>query len=376
MKRKIINFSYILLIVFICSSISLASDFNLQGEIRSDLEIEMDSNNQIQKLEQLVELELSEYYNQSGLLKISMDISNKNDDPIRLKEALVKLYFSDADLIIGQQRIAWGKTDGINPTDNFNPIDYTKPFAEDNYLEVPAARFKYYYGDWIVDSVWKPEFMPNNYPKSGDQWYLPSYDLIYNSSKPETTLSNSEYGFRVSKWSPNIDTSLSYYKGWSKEPAVNLSTNSIRYYKIKAIGADFAKDFGSFVLRGESTYFITENSPEVKNNYIKYVLGADFNPTNKLYINTQLFGEKEKEEDSKGITMSITYDLTSFKEFEFNIIYNLNDNDYYLNPKFNYAVMDGVDFFVGARLFSGEEGTEFGNFTEKDCLFIGLKRAF
>src|SRR5262245_26987442 len=44
-----------------------------------------------------------------------------------LLEGYLTVHFDRADLKIGKQIVAWGRADGINPTDNLTPRDYTVP---------------------------------------------------------------------------------------------------------------------------------------------------------------------------------------------------------------------------------------------------------
>ncbi len=49
---------------------------------------------------------------------------NEQINQFQLREAYADLYLGDFDLRAGQQIIAWGRADGINPTNNLTPQDY------------------------------------------------------------------------------------------------------------------------------------------------------------------------------------------------------------------------------------------------------------
>ncbi len=60
-------------------------------------------------------------------------IGQGGDTRTRLIEGYAAVHFARADLHLGKQIIAWGRADGINPTDNVSPCDFTLllPFEDD-----------------------------------------------------------------------------------------------------------------------------------------------------------------------------------------------------------------------------------------------------
>ncbi|QTL98264.1 hypothetical protein GM661_09865 [Iocasia frigidifontis] len=385
MKDKIFSIllSWLFFMFFSWTNV-YGSDLELSGEWVSRLEAEFQGENDIILFNSLG-LDLN-YNSSMSAFKASLDITDDDDDPnVSLEEAYGEFYFQSTDLRIGKQYIAWGKTDGINPTDNFNPEDLTDPFSEDNKLAVNAVRAKHYQDDWIFDLIWAPLFTAAELPKAGSRWSSLPAGLEIEPQEPENSLENSEIGVRASKWAGSIDFSFSYFRGWSKTPA--WPDQSIiedgqlvfkpEYYQVDVFGTDWARDFGSFVFRGELAYFKTKKDFQLKNPYSQYVLGVDFNATDELYIITQLVGEKEEGEDrTDNLTVSLEYELTEFKTIELNGIYNLADRDSLINPLFNYEIRDGLAMTLGAYIFSGEDGSSYGWFDEKDYVYIELVRSF
>lgn len=371
-------------IILVLSTTALANGLEIQGDFKSRLEVNLDEEAEIPDLINMLTLELSHYSSNSGLFKGCFKY-NSNSNEVDLKELYIENYFPSTDLIVGKQRIAWGKADGINPTDNFNPEDLRNPFSEDNKLAVTAVRAKYYKEDWIFDIVWAPLFTAAELPEPGSRWSAVPVDIIIEPQEPENSLENSEIGVRASKWSGSIDFSFSYFRGWNKTPAwpgqpiMEKGELVFRpeYYQVDVLGADFARDFGSFVFRGEMAYFKTKEGFQLRNPYFQYVFGVDFNPTNELYINTQLAGEKEEgEEGTKNLMLSLQYDFSEFKSIELNGVYNIDDKDSMINPLFNYEIMDGVAMKLGAYLFSGEEESLFGGFDNNDYGYMEIVKSF
>jgi len=389
-------------VLLICLTIQVFANngIEINGVLNSRFDLEFSSTGLNPYINGTLELSITDEIASDLFAKLEAELSTKKEQIFRLKEAFMDIYFESTDLRIGQQRIAWGKADGINPTDNFNPVDYTRPFAEDNRVEVPALRLKHYREDWVFDVVWTPFFIPAKFPESGSRWLsnsgqmppLPSgYELndieVKPIIEPEFNLLNSEYGIRISRWSGTIDASLSYFHGWQKEPTphvvmIPVSTTLMdiiiepAYHAIDVIGGDFSKDFVDYVVRGEAAYIMPEEE-HVRNPYLSYVIGFDTYISDKSYINLQLFGEKEGEKENKlGLTVAYQYDLSDYSQMEINGVYHFGDNDFLINPKYSREISDDFSLSVGAYLFFGKEGTELGQLSDKDFMFIELKKTF
>jgi hypothetical protein len=389
----------ILLIVF-AMPVLADNDAEMNGVLNSCFDLEFSSTGLNPYINETLELSITDQVTSDHFIKLEAEFSTQKEQIFRLKEAFMDIYFESTDLRIGQQRIAWGKADGINPTDNFNPVNYTRPFAEDNRIEIPALRLKHYYEDWIFDVVWVPFFIPAKLPESGSRWLsdngqIPSLPFGYELNsievkpimEPEFSLLNSEYGIRISKWSGTVDASISYFHGWEKEPISHITMIPVSstlmdiivepaYHMIDVIGGDFSKDLVDYVVRGEAAYVIPDEVG-IKKPYFSFVVGFDTYPSDKSYLNIQMFGEKEIEERiNLGLTAAYQYDLSDFSQLEMNGVYHFGGNDFLINPKYNREVADDLSLSIGAYLFFGEEGTEFGQLSDKDFVCIELKKTF
>src|SRR5687768_10469809 len=103
---------------------------------------------------------------------IAEDMTRDDRTRARWISAYWFLRSSRVDLRIGQQKIRWGKADGINPSDFFTPIDYTilLPLEDDRYLSVPAVRLDVHMSDTdSLSAVIEPDFTPGRVP-----WPKPS----------------------------------------------------------------------------------------------------------------------------------------------------------------------------------------------------------
>jgi hypothetical protein len=76
----------------------------------------------------------------------------------------VNLYSSAIDVRIGKQIMAWGRADGLNPTDNLTPKDFTVLSAKDEEERrtgTTGILMKYHYEAYTLSVAWLPLFNPN-----------------------------------------------------------------------------------------------------------------------------------------------------------------------------------------------------------------------
>ena len=384
MKEKLILIVIVTTLILPLNAMTVgAGDINIKGELSSRLEGSLAEYDLLLISNQL-KLNFNHYTPEAGLTTATLEISDGKETKVYLKEAYAELYYDSTDLTIGKQRIAWGKADGINPTDNFNPQDQTQPFADDNKIGVTAVRARHYYTDWLFDLVWVPCFTSPEFAEPGERWsLLPSGRIkpVY----PEDKLENSEYGVRASRWTPAVDFSVSYFNGYSKEPAFPAEARvegdqyiwEPEFYRVHVLGGDFSRDFGSFVVRGEGAYFKPDEEFDLKRPYYRCVLGVDFNLIDELYVNTQYYREEEEGREAVDmITLATQYEVTPFQQFELNVSYGIDGHDYLINPVYKVDVIDSLSLTLGAYLFEGDEGTLFGSFVDKDYLYFVLNKAF
>ena len=97
-------------------------------------------------------------------------------------EAWVEASFRKADVRVGIQRFAWGKLDGIPPTDVLNPADYHDPIVvdwEERKIGVPAIWGRYYLPDVSrlrlsglnASLTWVPFAIPSRLPLLQERWF-------------------------------------------------------------------------------------------------------------------------------------------------------------------------------------------------------------
>ncbi len=327
-------------------------------------------------------------------------------------EAYVDLFFSKLDLRLGKQFIFWGKTDWINPTDNINPWDYVNIAAEieDYRIPVTAAKADLYLGKFDLEAVWVPRFQPHKIPL-----HLPDsingLPVIHQpTAYPANELGNSQFGFRLLSSFSAIDFSLSYFHGfdqnptiyWSFQPRERTFSTLITYKPYQVFGADFVTTRGKFAFKGEGAYFLTEDRDGrnifIKNPYLQYVLGIDYNATNSLTLNGQFIqtirfkydreyeiSQREAwhmptdnipEQFVNSISLRGQYQVSDFVNVQVISVVNLKDYDYFLLPILNYSYSDGVNIYAGATLFEGPSRSTFGRNKAYSRAFVEVKYSF
>ena len=84
-----------------------------------------------------------------GVYNFDHEYQNRTPS-LEVSEAYADVHLRRADLRLGVQKVAWGKLDGIPPTDVVNPRDYHDPLVDDveeRKIGIPAVLGSYYLPD-------------------------------------------------------------------------------------------------------------------------------------------------------------------------------------------------------------------------------------
>ncbi len=327
----------------------------------------------------------------------------------RLLEGYLGVHFEKADLRIGRQIVAWGRADGINPTDNLTPRNYAVmlPFEDDQRFGTPAARLDYYLSQAYTVTVFAtPLFEPSKIP-------LPANSgQTFIDSKPRQTLSNTEAGLKLNQVSDGFDWSVSAYSGFTLLPQMRLLANGpvtssveLRYARISVFGADFARNFGRFGLRGEVAYGRSADTrtsdPGAKRSYLSWAAGADRTFFENLNVNLQFFQRRvrdyqapdsiappaergvalqsaivngQRDPINNGASFRITNKwLNDALEFEVFTVLNLTRSDHLTRPMLTYAFSDHWKGTIGAEFYVGAGDTQFGSLKNSRGVFAELR---
>ncbi|MCQ2088340.1 MAG: hypothetical protein MJZ37_09820, partial [Bacilli bacterium] len=81
-----------------------------------------------------------------------------------LGEAYIDYADSNWGFRIGNQKVVWGKADGISITNSVFPEDSSSLFSDDSSLSVTAAKFSISGNTYNIDALWIPFFRGTDLP--------------------------------------------------------------------------------------------------------------------------------------------------------------------------------------------------------------------
>ena len=329
----------------------------------------------------------------------------------RLLEGYVTIHFESADLRIGKQIVAWGRADGINPTDNLTPRDYAVmlPFEDDQRFGTVAVKLDASLSrDHTLTVFASPFFAPSKIP-------LPAVGPTVVEKAPARTLSNTEVGLKLNAVGEGLDWSVSYFRGFSLLPGMRLVSDGparpaleLHYDRITALGADFARNYGRFGLRGEVVYINTADrrgiDPSVKNPYLYWIAGVDRTFLDNLNVNLQFFQRRirryhdpeaiadpvargiaikgaivggQQDRLSNGISFRVSNKwLNDTLEAEIFSAVNFTRDNSFTRLLLSYAFSDHWKGTVGADVYRGPTDTQFGSLKANRGAFAELRYGF
>lgn len=313
------------------------------------------------------------------------------------------------DLRVGQQKIRWGKADGINPTDFFTPIDFAValPLESDRYLSVPAARADVQLSETnTLSLVVEPGFTASRLP------WPKSLPVEVIDDRP-SGWGRPQVGARLLHAGENLDWSISAFHGFSTLPVldfIGLAANGRpryqRYYpKSDGLGVDVARNYGQWGFRAElayTKYHIDEERQSVADHGF-LVAGVDraFGDVNinlqTLWRYTPDFAE----------TRAVNTPGQAFSAAQNTVVYNqparlvpgmtarigakwlhetletellwisfFNPGNSLLRPLLTYGVSDKQKILFGGEYYSGPDQSFFGAFKSNRTVFFEFQQFF
>lgn len=394
--------------------------WELRGSMRELGKVFSESPNENDLLESRLKLELlSTLGKKSAFKAMAFTVYQYPQKQLRfdLKEAYLDYYTDLVDFRIGQQTNSWGKADEINPTDIMNPQDMNNITEDKSIRKIglfqAKADIKFY--DFVLTAIWKPAFEYMQVPSLDSRWAffsIPNISTLPDPVYPENKLENTEWAFKLAKTISSVDFSLSYFDGWDNifTPSMAIDTETHRPYlkelithRTKMIGADFATSIASVGFWGEGAYFLTEDDKGdnslIKNPYIQFVFGADYQFSNNYKINIQYFREvvtkidDDTEETSEenllsklGIGLPLKQALTcrfekkfgQAEEYKIELfgIFDIENNGVLVTPKFFYSPEDGFNIELGYNLFDGASDSFWHRFQPNDEVYLKCTYSF
>lgn len=361
---------------------------------------------------------------------------NQNEQHVQFKELYAGYSDDIFSVMLGNQIVSWGRTDGFNPTNNITPNDYFFLTADpdDQKLSNFMLRSKIRASQFIdIELIGIPFYIPSNY----------RYDLFDMGPNvtfgpgvyPEKKLKNGALAGRVNFDLPQIGWSLSYFNGYDPYHGFDFDTQNVDWsmeipqltnvaaaYRKQTIGADFAIPIQNFIIRGEMAYNITDNPDNkmyIPASDFSYVGGLETNfsgftiiaqyigkavsdfkeltvpiladPTNPMaqmeyagqmidyenrLFNRKIFNQQEKTNHAASLTLTKSFGYDAWNA-ELTAFHNFTSKESLIRPKLTWKINDSLATAIGGNYMKGEDKTMFGYASKiMNGAFLELKATF
>jgi hypothetical protein len=205
-----------------------------------------------------------------------------------VREAYVNAYLGPFDFRIGHQIVAWGRADGINPTDNITPKNMlVRSPDEDDRREANFLLRTFFNAHPVrIELIWVPFFRSSVVPTNLIPF--PSGISLADPDYPDASLKNGAVAAKLNLELAALDFSFSYFNGHYPFAGISYSFPDplspaldifLKSFRVNVLGADFSTTVGGFGLRGEAGYTIPYGDYQyhvhVPNPDLHYILGVD-----------------------------------------------------------------------------------------------------
>jgi hypothetical protein len=323
-----------------------------------------------------------------------------------LREGYLDLRFGALDLRVGQQIIAWGRADRLNPTDNLTSRNFTLLVPEDGDQRTGTTGITatYQLGGFAVSGVWLPTFQPNIIPVETP----PDPFVLLPRQLPNEPVS--QFAVKVDQAGGLFDWSLSFFDGFGLNPDLEIVGATLTkihvaetYHKVQVVGADAAGVWGAYGLRAEAAYTFTQHSEnsQVKSPFFYLVFGADrtfpgslnvnvqfvlrvisdfqnpidvTNPARRAVAIQQATINSQLDPVQESVTLRVGKKwLHDTLEAEFATVVGVNRGDYALRPKAKYSITDHMKATIGGDVFGGPTPSVFGRVRNTSTAYVELR---
>ncbi len=333
---------------------------------------------------------------------------------VGLGRAYATVYLGPVDLSVGNQIVAWGSADAVNPVDVVNPRDLSNPVADpaDQRRATPLLRATVHAQQGVtVDMVVVPVFVPSTLP--GERWQsaaeLPTLPpgmaivgvLAPSETPPAFELGNVQFGVRATldlDLGSGADVSAVVYRGFRHLPTASaelvptdtpgafLVQPRLAYDRITVLGADFSAVFGAYVVRGEAAYTFSEdpdgNDATIGNDTFAAVLGAETKVAGGPFVTLQGAYQRtaadagDAAHDSFSTVLAATFDPDNRTGLDVAWLHEWTDGSGAVRPTFTYTFADGLTGTASATVLYGKDGSTYGAWRDNTQFRLGLAYAF
>jgi len=275
-----------------------------------------------------------------GYLNLTKKISSGNSSVFYMNIDRLNLIYSgdDVEVEIGRQRINLGINLVWTPNDIFN----SSSFLDFDYVEKAgsdAFRFQYYTG--ITSSV---EFV---YKVNRAKEISAAGIIKFNKW---------EYDFQLLGGVMEKDYVLG--GGWAGQISGAGFTGEITYFRDK----DSFSDTTGVLVSAIGFSYTFQNSLLIHGEFLYNSVGKTENAGGLNNIFNQQYSAKNLSSAKYSLFGELSYQLTPLNNLDFSVIFNPSDNSFYAGPSLNISLTENIYLLTAAQFFSGNQGTEWGDY--------------
>jgi hypothetical protein len=381
-----------------------------------------------------IKLKASKFVMNSDLRFRSGYSFNQQTTEFEMKEAYAGISTTAFDLLLGEQIISWGRTDGFNPTNNITPNNYFFFSANPDDQKIPNFMLKANVRfspkvDWEIIAI--PIFRPSQYRY--DLFSMGENISFVGAVLPEKVFENSSLASKLNVELAGFGFSASWFSGYDPFYGFNLNTVDFstgrpvityipEFYRKNSFGIDFALPINSLIIRGEAAYNLIgnkDNKMYIPNSDLAYVLALEHrfagivaivqyigkytlnfeelivptlsDPMNPMaqfqYANEMIWFEsaainrkifKQSEELNHAVSLTLSKDFAyETVNAEITGYYDITTGEYLLRPKISWKIGDALTASAGYSYMQGPDKTMFGYASPiMNGAFIELKASF
>ena len=330
-----------------------------------------------------------------------------------LNEAYFDAYLEKVDLRVGRQVINWGTADGINPTNEINPKDYTTLSEfELKGTPVPAIMAAYYGPSGAgITGVVVLDYVPAEIPPMVMDRFG-AMDLVPLGG-PKGDGDQLEFALRAEMPIQGWPVYATYFNGWDDLPALWLEleldpgTGSpvpkgvrARHRRLQSAGLATAMDYRGAALWLEGAYkmpgelkkpedplvvAITSDEP-----YWQLIAGADYSFDSGLYASGQVLynqggsilspyhnPSEEKPEAQTYVLLRGQYSPKDRHDLELVGLINATDEGALVIPQYTYELADATKLSLRGVVATGDKKSEFAALKDHvQGINLGLQISF
>lgn len=356
----------------------------------------------------------------TGYSSISRPGTTGSAGEVELRDAYIDFDIGAVDMRVGKQQIVWGKLYGFKLLDAVNPQSFRR-FILDDFDESRIGLWTVNarmplpdigIGDWTGQVVFAPDPTVHRLPNPGATFDLtaprfrfglrpgdPVPDNI-RTDRPDDMIDDAVYGARLAGFFRGVDLAFVFISGLDPQPLARLETEAetgtlVRFYERRSLyGASAAGSIGRVVVRFEAGYTpgrtIQTRSPagmfgKAEADQLGVAIAADFSGPLDTFMSFQILQDMilDNVEDSvrpDNDTLISAYISRSFADDKVDASVQLlaanGLSDFVLRPKISYEFDDTTQVSLGAEIFSGKSEGIFGQFADRDQIYLSLRRVF